>query len=334
MLTIYRLFLQSNDITLKRLQEASCICGNIPRECFAAAVSSLALRGAEDAIRNAINQTKNLSESIINMGAGGETVIHRVFQIRPLFEARLWNSYLAEPVSDWAFSEMMDALDNRRAGSAYEFYCAIKGRSAALSGKIFENHLHKFLKTSSRTFTIESLDNRSATLEIRFTSDTKRFGDMKCFSCHLALSVKSDTPCYLQPLSPVFPSFDSFLYQPGISQSGFSRLIALQATTAADHAIKIKGLEDVQTSLKPNVSGMKHLRPTIERKMIILFVVPDTLGQIFAKQAIKGAKKGAKKEKEPLWYSKTAQYILTLSEEEVFKATSASRDAEGNAVEG
>ena len=141
--------MQSNDITLKRLQEASRICGNIPRECFAAAVSSLALCDAKDAIKNAINQTKNLSESIINMRVGGETVIHRVFQIRPLFKHRLWNSSLAEPVSHWAFSEMMDALDNRRAGSAYEFYCAIKGcGDSALSGKIFGHHFHKFLETS------------------------------------------------------------------------------------------------------------------------------------------------------------------------------------------
>ncbi|KIL60447.1 hypothetical protein M378DRAFT_168196, partial [Amanita muscaria Koide BX008] len=306
------LFLQSNDITLERLQEASCICGNIPRECFVAAVSPR-LSSAKDKIRNAIDLTDNLSRAIINMKVGGETVIHRAFQIRPLYEDRLWNSCLVEPVSDWAFSEMMDVLDKRRAGSAYEFYCAIKGchDGAALAGRTFENHLHKFLKTSSRTFTIESLDNRSATLEIRFTSETKFFGDMKCFSGHLVLSVKSETSCYLQPLSPVFPSFDSFLYQPEISQSGFSRLIALQATTAADHAIKIKGLEDVQTSLKLKVPGMKHLRPTIKRNMIILFVVPDTLGVIFAKQTIEGAKqaikdtkKGTKKEKEPLWYRK------------------------------
>jgi len=264
------------------------------------------------------------------MRVDGETVFHRVFQIRPLSEDRLWDSCIVEPVSDWAFSEMMRVLDKRRPGSAYEFYCAIKGchDGAALAGRAFENHLHEFLKTSSRTFTIESLDERSATLEIRFTSDTKRFGDMKCFSDHLALSVKSETSCYLQPLSPVFPSFDSFLYQPGISRSGFSRLIALQATTAADHTIKIKGLEDVQASLNPNVSGMKHLRPTIRRKMIILFVVPDTLRMIFAKQTIEGAKQainGAKKdttrEKETLWYRKTAQYILALSEKEVFKAT-------------
>ncbi|KIL65077.1 hypothetical protein M378DRAFT_162321, partial [Amanita muscaria Koide BX008] len=244
-LVVASLFLQSNDITLKRLQEASCICGNIPRECFAAAVSPLHLSSAKDRIRHAIVQTDNLSRTIINMKVGGETVIHRAFQICPLSEGRLWNNCLVEPVSDWAFSEMMDVLDKRRAGSAYEFYLCRNG--AALAGRAFENHLHEFLKTSSRTFTIESLDDRSATLEIRFTSDTKRFGDMKCFSGHLALSVKSETSCYLQPLSPVFPSFDSFLYQPGISQSGFSRLIALQATTAANHAIKIKGLEDVQT---------------------------------------------------------------------------------------
>ncbi|KAM6499266.1 hypothetical protein JOM56_004774 [Amanita muscaria] len=162
------LFLQSNDITLERLQEASCICGNIPRECFVAAVSPR-LSSAKDKIRNAIDLTDNLSRTIINMKVGGETVIHRAFQIRPLYEDRLWNSCVVEPVSDWAFSEMMDVLDKRRAGSAYEFYCAIKGcrDGAALAGRTFENHLHKFLKTSSRTFTIESLDNRSATLEIR-----------------------------------------------------------------------------------------------------------------------------------------------------------------------
>ena len=55
--------------------------------------------------------------------------------------------------------------------------------------------------------------------------------------------------------------------------------------------------------------------------MIILFVVPDTLRVVFPKQAIKDTNKGTEREKEPLWYRKTAQYILALSEEEVFKAT-------------
>ena len=125
--------------------------------------------------------------------------------------------------------------------------CAIEGcpDTAALVARIFGNRHHKFLSL----------------LIIARSSDTKHFRDMRSFSDHLA-SVKGETSCYLEPLSPVFPSFDSFLYHPGISQYGFSRLIALQATTAADHAIRIKGLGNVQTSLKPNA--------------------PDTLAEIFA----------------------------------------------------
>ena len=321
---IYRLFLQSDDITFKRLHEASYVCGNIPRECFAAAVSPCALSGAKDRIRQEINQTKELSDAIINMMVDGDTAINHAFQIRPSSKNRSWNSCVVESVSDWAFSEMMAVLDERKAGYAYDFYCAIKAcrDSTTLAGKTFENRLHKFLKTSSRTgrtFTIESLDDRSTTLDIHFTSNTKLFGDMKCFTGELALSVQNKTSCYLQPLSPVFPSFDSFLYQPDISR--FSSLVGLQATTAADHPINLKGLQDVQTSLKPEVSGMKDLRPTTERKMIILFVVPDTLGVSFAKQAIEGAKKDANlKNAQTLWYGKTDQYILALSEEEVFNA--------------
>jgi hypothetical protein len=311
------LFLQSNDITLKRLQEASRICGNIPRECFAAAVSPRALCYAKATIRNAIVQTKKLAHTINKMRGGGETAIHRVFQIRPSYKEGLWNSSFVEPVSDWAFSEMMDVLDKRGAVAAYDFYCGIKGGSdgAALARKSFEYNLHKLLKKSTQTFTIQSLDDGAATLHIQFTSDAKYFGDKRCFSGHLASSVESKTSCYLQPLSPVFPSFDSFLYQPRVSESGFSPLIALQATTAAKRDIKLKGLEDLQTSLKPNISALKHLRPTIEKKMIILSVVParDTLRMTFAKQTIEGAK--------PSWYRRTAQYILALPEEEVFKAT-------------
>lgn len=78
-----------------------------------------------------------------------------------------------EPVSNWAFSEMMAVLDGRRAGAAYEFYCAIKGCSDGnvLAGRSFEYHLHPFLKKSSETFTIKSPDGPSATLGIRCTPD-------------------------------------------------------------------------------------------------------------------------------------------------------------------
>ena len=46
--------------------------------------------------------------------------------------------------------------------------------------------------------------------------------------------------------------------------------------------------------------------------MIILFVVPPALGMTFGMQQITG------KAKVDHWYDKTAQYVLTVSEEALF----------------
>ena len=199
-------------------------------------------------------------------------VIHRVFQIRPSHDHRMWINCFVEPVSDWAFTEIMEELRRRGASAAYDFYCAVKGCSEGgiLAGKTSEFHVHDFLTTCSQSFTISSLDGPCPTLDSQFTSDSKRFGDKKHFSNDLALSVESATPCYLQPLSPVFPSFDSTLYQPGMSESRFSHLIALQVTVAARHGIKSKGLEDLQTSLKPSI--LKLLRPIVNKKMVFFLL--------------------------------------------------------------
>ena len=108
-------------------------------------------------IRRAIGGTGDLYGAIINL-SDGDLDTYQAFQRRPSSENRLWVNRLVEPVSDWAFLEMMDVLDNRRPGSAYEFYCAIKARGdcAELARRTFEYHLHEFLKTSSQTFAIES----------------------------------------------------------------------------------------------------------------------------------------------------------------------------------
>jgi hypothetical protein len=207
--------------------------------------------------------------------------------------------------------QMLKELRKKSMGDAYRFYCTIKGspESAELRGRIFEIYLHRYLETS-RTFTISPLDNPSTTPEIHFTSSTNHldFEDNR-FSDHLASFVKSKTSWYLRPQSPVFPSFDSFLYLSEISHPGFSRLIALQVTTAPVHHINIKGLEKVQRALKPLDQG---LRPAKDNKMIILFVVPPASGTTFGMQKITG------KAKVDHWYDKTAQYVLTVSEEALF----------------
>ena len=95
------------------------------------------------------------------------------------------------------------------------------------------------------------------------------------------------------------------------SESGFSHLIALQVTTSDNHAISIKGLEKIQTSLKPKVTVLRELRPTNAYKLIILFIVPDTLKAAFIKQRIKDAVKVDEAD----WYGKTAQFVVDLPEE-------------------
>ncbi|KAM6494870.1 hypothetical protein JOM56_009493 [Amanita muscaria] len=313
------LFLASIDITLERFRKTTHVCGLIPRTCFDAAASSKKLRTAKKEITVAIKETEELSKVIANVHT--RATIHRAFQIRPSSpEDRDWNSCLIEAVSDWAFKKMMDALDQRSADAAYNLYCAIQWspHSSGLRGKMFETKVHPFFRniTKPRTFIIHSLDDPSTTFDITFSSDTKylTFGPIHRFSGQLASSVEKNKSCYLKPLSPVFPTFDSFLYRYGIPQSGCSPLIGLQVTTAAKHAISIKGLEKVQKSLNPQNTHLDPLRPSKANKWIILFVVPDTRGASFRKQKIKGA------EKVGHWNEKTSQYVLALPEEEVFRS--------------
>jgi hypothetical protein len=302
--------LQNTDITLKRLQKASYICGYIPRTCFQAAVSPALLRDAKDAITKAIKDS-DLSNVTSDLQRGDP--IHRAFQIRPSSDDRFWNGYLVGPVSDWAFSAILENMHQRNMDEAYKFYRAIRGHTdcSQLRGKMFETYFHRFLKNRPQTFTIKSLDNRP-TLEIDFTFNKDNHVVFDDLTHRLRLSVESDTSWYLQPQSPVFPSFDSFLYQPKLSQSDFSPLIALQVTTATDHTIKVKGLEKVQKALKLRDPVLNHLRPGIKRNMIILFVVPDS-EVTCEKQKIDGRKVDH-------WYKKTTQYVVTIPEE-LFRPT-------------
>lgn len=214
--------------------------------------------------------------------------------------------------------EMLDVLHQNYRDHAYKFYCIIKGYpdSSQLCGRIFESYFHRYLRylKDSRTFIIKPLDNRAATPEITFTVNKDShhsFTDLKKLSEQLKSTVKNNTSCYFRPDSPVFPTFDSFLYQPEISDHGLSPLIALQVTTAASHGIKIKGLKELQSSLNLRNTFLKNLRPTNNRKIIILFLVPDDLEKTFGMQKITG--KGAE-----VWYKKTVQYVLGIPEKELF----------------
>ena len=293
------------------------MCGYIPRACFAAAVSPEGLSTAKATIHNAIKGTEKLADAVV--GVHGAQLIHRAFLIVPGSNTnRYWESCVAEPVSDWAFSDILTELDERGTNEAYNFYRMIQGGDGAgLSGKMFEKKVHRFFRSINqpKSFTIRSLDNRSTTFNITFSSETVHhtFSTLQRLAGELVLSANRCTSCYLVPESPVFATFDSFLYQHNVSQHDCSSLIGFQITTASKHPISMKGLADVQKCLNRQFPELKALRPTKATKWIILFVVPESVAGSFVRQGFEGAKKGD-------WSVKTTQYILGLPEEEVFKS--------------
>jgi hypothetical protein len=309
----------NHDITLKRFQEAARVCGLIPRLCFEVALSPTRLENAELSIINGITQCKDLVAAISDVH-GDQPVPHRAFEICPSPKSRSWEACRVRPVSDWAFHQIVAALDRRDNDAAYRFYKAIQGTpdGAMIRGKLWETKVHKFFSSITRpkNFHILSLNDRSTSFDIELSSSTVRqnFESVQNFAGLLASFVKNEQSCYLKLLSPTFPTFDSFLYQHGMSQPGCQPLIGLQITDACDHPISIKGLADIETSLKPKVPELRSLRPTVARKWIILFVVPEPMATSFVEQRFKDAKKSAN------WGVKTTQYVLGLPEQEVMRS--------------
>jgi hypothetical protein len=314
--TFYRLFLADVDITLKRFHDITSICGYIPRRCFAAGLSLEALSTATRIILTAIDETKNLSDTVAKVDNGRP--IHHAFEIFPSPESRRWINCLVRPVSDWAFSQMMVELGRQGADAAYHFYEAIQGSrdSADLVGRMFETKVHVFFRsiTTPRSFTAFSLDDRSTTFDIKFSSSTTHytFGAKQRFAGKLALSVNNRESCYLKPLSRYFATFDSFLYQPEITLSGSQPLIGFQVTTAYEHRISVVGLKELQACLNPQVPPLKTLRPTQAKKLILLFVVPEPMAASFRKMQFTG--------NAAYWGEKITQFVLELPEPEVIRS--------------
>jgi hypothetical protein len=292
------------------------VCEYIPRQCFAAALSPDALSSATRVTLKAIGETEKLADTIAKVEHGEP--IHSAFEIYPSPESRCWINCLVRPVSDWAFYQMMAELDRRGADAAYQFYQDIQGSrdSAELVGKSFEYKAHVFFRsiTMPRRFTLLSLDDRSTTLDIEFSSSTTHctFGAKQFFTGQLASFANNHKSCYLKPLSRRFASFDSFLYQPDITQYGCQPLIAFQITTAYEYTINVLGLTDLQACLSPKVPVLQALRPTTAKKLIILFVVPEAIAASFVKMQFKG--------KVAHWGRKTIQYVLGLPEAEVMRS--------------
>jgi hypothetical protein len=136
-----RLFLLPLDIPFKRLHAAVQVCGNTPRRCLTAAVSDNTLEPAKADIIKAITGIEDMEKTIRNVH-GDRSFPHRVFEIYPRPDTKLFSLCLVRPVSRWAFNELMIEMKKRDKDAAYKFYKQIQGtpNAAAFRGLTWECH--------------------------------------------------------------------------------------------------------------------------------------------------------------------------------------------------
>jgi hypothetical protein len=219
---------------------------------------------------------------------------------------------MVRTVSQWVFDTLLADMESRDEQATQNLYRRIQGTSnaAEFRERLWERLVHKHLRSISKPtkFHIYSLADRNQSFIIEFSSDVlhENFGTPQVFGGVLASSVKNNRSCYLKPLNRNFATFDSFLYQPGFDHPGFQPLLGLQMTDALHHDINLKDLQRIRTACQTSIPQLKALRPSAQKKWIIIFVVPETIGATFLAQKIKDESKH--------WESKTAQYILQVPE--------------------
>lgn len=306
------------DGTLAQIKDAMTICGEVPRE-NSAALSSGGLSAARNKITAALRDTKDIADAI-HQTVRNEPVPHSAFLVCPGPGSRRWVDAIVQPVSQWALERIIVELQSRARDAAFRLYMTIQGtpEAAAFRGRIWEWQVHVYFSsfTQPRTLPIRPTDNRSAaTVNMTFcVKNQDTFGRPAIFEGSLASYIRDGDSGYLMPCSKVYATFDAFLYQHGVSLPGHLPLIGLQITDAYDHPINPKGLELLRKSL--NHAGLKHLVPSDQNRLIILFVVPKPMAASWMKQRFKDS--DGKFINSPTWDRKTTQYVVELDPEEVW----------------
>ncbi|KIM46713.1 hypothetical protein M413DRAFT_23080 [Hebeloma cylindrosporum] len=251
------LFISSIDVPLHRLKAAMRVCGYNPRWCERASRSPAALHLATVKVINAMQSTTAFCGAMSSIISG--ELSHRAFEIWPSSSNRAWDLLILRPISPWALSEMVAELDRRDADAAFRFYRQFKRThfGASLVEQMFVFKVHQFLRsiTELRSFTTRSLDDPLIAVDIEFSPAITQlsFDSEQSFTGKLAASIDAEESCYLKPLSPIFPSFDSFLYQPTMSRLDYQPFISIQVTTSGSRPISMAGLEKIQMCLKRHI---------------------------------------------------------------------------------
>ena len=92
---------------------ATKICGNVPRQCFEAALSDANRKKAAADILKDISEIHDIGT--IMKGVRGDRLLpHRVFEIYPRHNTRKFSLCQFRLVSQWALDQLLAELDERR----------------------------------------------------------------------------------------------------------------------------------------------------------------------------------------------------------------------------
>ena len=131
--------------------------GKILVDCLQAASSSTALSFIRENTIAGIRNFEKLRRVISDTYAGKPT--HRAFEIYPSLPRRQLLYCLVRPISDWAFSQMIEELDRQGTDAAYSLYRSWEGTraGASLAGRLFENRVHNFFQPPIQVTVVEPL---------------------------------------------------------------------------------------------------------------------------------------------------------------------------------
>ncbi|KAF8510508.1 hypothetical protein BU17DRAFT_70030 [Hysterangium stoloniferum] len=301
------IFLHPQDLTYARLDASRTSLGINPRLCFVASTGCDFLEDEVASLENLIAAVPS-STSIISLihdtRSGGE-FSHHLFEIYNRDHRHFFSNSLIKPVSDWVFGRLLEQYEERQASAARQLYDLIRKEPALAptSGIIWERQCHRFFRSLrlSRSFNLRSLDDPSQTITWDYPGGTEyKAFESASFSTELEAQIQRKTSTYFQPFPASYPTLDSLIYRP-------DRLDFLQMTVAKNHPSKIAGFQRIRRGLKLK-GPASNLRPSKEQPWMFIFIVPEETAPSFTKQPFG-----------EVWDSKVKQYILALSQKDIWE---------------
>jgi hypothetical protein len=248
--------------------------------------------------------TTNITTLVGEIRSGNAFSI-RLFELHSRDEDRFFANCFVKSVSDWAFQRLVDKYEERQGDAARKIYDLLRWEPefAFAIGNIWKRQCHRFFRSLqiSRHFNLRSLDDPNQTITWDFPGGVEyQEFETASFSTELEARIRLGAPTYFQPLSASYPTLDSLLYRPG-------RLDFLQMTDAKRQPSKIAGFERIQRGMKLK-GPASNLRPSKQHPWILIFVLSEEKAASFKKQPFGKD-----------WDSKVKQYVLTLSQKDVWE---------------